>query len=275
MMTDPEFLRRAYGTTDGLQIRIRAQELYGTGASSIFDELTRWALTQAPGDSVLDIGMGTGKWYQSVRSLSGPTVHYTGLDASAAMVATMEQATLHDNRTTLAQGDAQHLPFPDRSFDWVGLHYMLYHVPRPKLALAEASRVTKPGGLILTLAHDTTSLQTLLVLHADAVAKCLSRSIDFPVHTYTLETGANEFPALLQVKVERRLSGLRFPDVNSVLSYYGSGFWQRGLTDAEVDDPGVKDCLFREMKAAITMHINQVGYFDIPGQSGWLWARKP
>lgn len=275
MMTDPEFLRRAYGTTDGLQIRIRAQELYGTGASSIFDELTAWALTQTRGDSVLDIGMGTGKWYQSVRSLSGPAVHYTGLDASAAMVATMEQATLHDTRTTLCQGDAQHLPFPDHSFDWVGLHYMLYHVPHPKVALAEASRVTKPGGLIMTLAHGTTSLQALLTLHAAAVAKCLARAIDFPVHTYTLDTGAREFPDFLQVKVERRPSGLRFPDVHSALSYYGSGFWQRGLTDGEVHDPGVRDCLFREMESAIGMHIDEVGYFDMPGQSGWLWARKP
>lgn len=275
MMTDPEFLQRAYGTTDGLEIRIRAQELYGADRSSIFDQLTTWALTVAPGDSVLDVGMGTGKWYQSVRSLSGSALHYTGLDASNAMVATMERATLHDTRARVCQGDAEHLPFPDRTFDWVGLHYMLYHVPHPKVALAEASRVTKPGGLILTLAHDTTSLQALLMLHAKAVAKCLSRSIDFPVHTYTLDTGANQFPDSLEVKVERRPAGLRFPDVHSALSYYGSGFWQRGLTDPEVQDPRLKDCLLGEMHAAIEARIKEIGYFDVPGQSGWLWARKP
>ena len=275
MMTDPDFLERAYGTTDGLAIRIRAQELYGTGTGSIFDEMTAWALAAAPCHAILDIGMGTGKWYQSVRSLCHPTVRYTGLDASMAMVATMQQETAGDSRSTLCHGDAENLPFEDDSFDWVGLHFMLYHVKHPRVALREAWRVTKPGGLVLTLAHGSNSLQSLLAIHTQAVEHCLGRPLPLTIHTYNLDHGADNFPDPSMVASERRASGLRFPDVNSALAYYGSGFWQRGLTDPELQDPGVKRCLFDFVAKTLHTIIGQVGYFDVPGHSGWLWVRKP
>ncbi len=275
MMTDPEFLHDAYGTADALKIRIRAQELYGTGAGFIFDEMTTWALSQVPCQSVLDIGMGTGNWYKSLRALCNPSVRYIGLDASATMVATMTEATGDDPLASLHQGDAERLLFSDNHFDWVGLHYMLYHVPHPQVALAEAWRVTKPGGLVLTLAHGLDALQSLMALQKEAVSHCLSRRMNLTTHTYNLEHGSKEFPDPPTVGLERRPSGLRFPDVGSALAYYGSGFWQRGLTREELQDPRVKSCLFDFMHDALEAIITRVGYFDVPGSSGWLWAKKP
>lgn len=274
MMTDPNFLQRAYGTTDALKIRIRAQELYGTGTGSIFEELTQWALTQGPCHSVLDVGMGTGHWYQSLRQLADPSVNYTGLDASSAMVSAMHRETHADSMATVIQGDAQNLPFDDNQFDWVGLHFMLYHVPDPRRALQEAWRVTKPGGLVLTLAHGSDSLHALLSLHNQALEQCLSRTVDLMVHTYTLDHGSNDFPDPLRVSVESRPSGLQFPNVSAALAYYGSGFWQRGLTDQETADPDVKHCLFEFMQEALHAIIEAEGHFDVPGHSGWLWVRK-
>lgn len=46
----------------------------------------------------------------------------------------------------IRQGDAQALPYPDRSFDAVICGYGLMHVPLPDRALAEMYRVTTEGG---------------------------------------------------------------------------------------------------------------------------------
>ena len=52
---------------------------------------------------------------------------------------------------TFVEGDAEHLPFDDGSFDLAGTLRTLHHVPRPELVLAELVRVTRPGGRLLVV----------------------------------------------------------------------------------------------------------------------------
>ena len=47
------------------------------------------------------------------------------------------------------QGDAQHLPFADASFDSAVLHLILAVVPEPAHCFAEIVRVLRPGGTVL------------------------------------------------------------------------------------------------------------------------------
>ena len=47
------------------------------------------------------------------------------------------------------EGDITALPFPDGSFDVVGSRMVLHHVARPEQAIAELTRVTRPGGTLL------------------------------------------------------------------------------------------------------------------------------
>jgi SAM-dependent methyltransferase len=48
--------------------------------------------------------------------------------------------------------EATALPFRDASFGSVALLYVLYHLPKPALALAEARRVLRTGGLVAVAA---------------------------------------------------------------------------------------------------------------------------
>lgn len=57
--------------------------------------------------------------------------------------------------------DATALPIPDASLGSVALLYVLYHLPDPARALAEADRVLQPGGLVVVAApsrHDSPEL---------------------------------------------------------------------------------------------------------------------
>ena len=53
----------------------------------------------------------------------------------------------------LREGDAEHLPFDDASFDTVACTLSLCTIPSPEAAIAEMRRVLGPGGHLLLLDH--------------------------------------------------------------------------------------------------------------------------
>jgi len=82
-----------------------------------------------------------------------PACHeYVGIDVTPSM---LSQAQLRlDNseiKIELEQADVMQLPYANNSFDIVLMHLILAVVPKPLLALQEASRVLKPGGKIFIL----------------------------------------------------------------------------------------------------------------------------
>jgi phosphatidylethanolamine/phosphatidyl-N-methylethanolamine N-methyltransferase len=49
--------------------------------------------------------------------------------------------------------DAEHLSFPDNSFDVVVAQYVITTVPNPEATLDEFARVLKPGGEIVLVSR--------------------------------------------------------------------------------------------------------------------------
>jgi SAM-dependent methyltransferase len=97
---------------------------------------------------VLDVGCGTGELARHL-----PAGAWTGIDSSPAMVAGAP--------TGARLGRADSLPFADGSFGGVALLYVLYHLDDPAIALQEARRVGRRGGLVATAApsrHDSPEL---------------------------------------------------------------------------------------------------------------------
>jgi ubiquinone/menaquinone biosynthesis C-methylase UbiE len=108
-----------------------------------------WLGTRAQG-RVLEVAIGTG------RSLSHypPDVQLTGVDLSPAMLDIAKQHAADLNRTIdLHEGDAEHLPFDDASFDTVVCALSLCSIPNPAAAIREMRRVLVPGGRLLLLDH--------------------------------------------------------------------------------------------------------------------------
>ena len=96
---------------------------------------------------MLDVGTGTGR----IAELFAPyATHVSAIDKSNDMlrVARARLQDLPPARLNLLQGDFTDLPFDDASFDTVLFHQVLHYAQLPELALAEAARVTRPGGRV-------------------------------------------------------------------------------------------------------------------------------
>jgi demethylmenaquinone methyltransferase/2-methoxy-6-polyprenyl-1,4-benzoquinol methylase len=104
------------------------------------------------GNLVLDVCTGTaGVAIEIADHHNGRIV---GLDVSHLMLEAglraVEKKSM-DGRVQLIQGRAEHLPFPDETFDAVVFTYLLRYVQDPDATIRELSRVLKPGGELLSL----------------------------------------------------------------------------------------------------------------------------
>jgi demethylmenaquinone methyltransferase/2-methoxy-6-polyprenyl-1,4-benzoquinol methylase len=107
-----------------------------------------------PGQAILDIAGGTGDLAEKFARLTGPTGTVVLADINAAMLRVGRDKLLDrgmSQNLLFAQADAQHLPFPDHTFDCITIAFGLRNVTDKDLALRSMLRVLKPGGRLLVL----------------------------------------------------------------------------------------------------------------------------
>jgi ubiquinone/menaquinone biosynthesis C-methylase UbiE len=115
----------------------------------LFGDSRAWVCSRAAGRT-LEVGIGTGlnlPFY-------GEQAELTGIDFSPAMLAIARHRAARLGRDAdLREADALALPFPGASFDTVVCTFTLCAVPDDRQAVAEMSRVLRPGGLLLLADH--------------------------------------------------------------------------------------------------------------------------
>jgi SAM-dependent methyltransferase len=103
-----------------------------------------------PGDTVLDIGSGSGTDVLVAARRVGPEGEVIGLDMTDAMrdklLETARAEGFHNVR--VLEGDAESLPLPDASVDVVTSNGVLNLVPDKEAAVREIGRVLRPGGRV-------------------------------------------------------------------------------------------------------------------------------
>lgn len=106
--------------------------------------------TLPPGPlKILDIGCGTG----AMALLFAEMGHLvTGIDLSRDMMTKARKKAEERNLTIeLLNGDAEFLPFDDRSCDVVVTRHLLWTLPHPDIAVKDWHRVLKPEGRVLII----------------------------------------------------------------------------------------------------------------------------
>jgi ubiquinone/menaquinone biosynthesis C-methylase UbiE len=104
----------------------------------------------APGgdERALDAGTGAGALALALAPLVREVV---GVDAVPELLEQARTLAAGVPNVSFVEGDIRRLDLGTASFDLAGTLRTLHHVDRPELALAELTRVTRPGGRILVV----------------------------------------------------------------------------------------------------------------------------
>jgi demethylmenaquinone methyltransferase / 2-methoxy-6-polyprenyl-1,4-benzoquinol methylase len=99
----------------------------------------------------------------------------------------------YDDVVTFVDGNAEALPFPERSFDAVTIAFGIRNVPRIDAALKDAFRVCRTGGRFLCLEFssvDVPGLDALYDLYSFNVIPTLGRMVtgDAEAYRYLVES---------------------------------------------------------------------------------------
>jgi demethylmenaquinone methyltransferase / 2-methoxy-6-polyprenyl-1,4-benzoquinol methylase len=128
-------------------------DLMSVGVHRLWKNALVDVLNPRPGERFLDVAGGTGDIaFRIVRrqlAKGGERPDVTVCDINAAMLAVGRDRAADRGLLkglTWTTGDAENLPFPDRSFDGYTIAFGLRNVTDIDKALAEAHRVLKPGG---------------------------------------------------------------------------------------------------------------------------------
>jgi demethylmenaquinone methyltransferase/2-methoxy-6-polyprenyl-1,4-benzoquinol methylase len=129
-------------------------DLMSAGMHRLWKRYTIQDANARQGHVVLDLAGGTGDLTREFARIVGERGQVVLADINAAMLEQGRRRLVDAGvagNVTLAQVDAESLPFADSSFDRITIAFGLRNITDKDGALAEMYRVLKPGGKVLIL----------------------------------------------------------------------------------------------------------------------------
>lgn len=135
-----------------------------------------------PGNAVLDLAGGTGDLAREFSKKVGRDGHVVLADINAAMLKQGRRRLVDAGvagNVTIAQVDAQKLPFDNLSFDCIAMAFGLRNVTDKDAALASMFRVLKPGGkaMILEFSKPADAIKPAYDLYSFKVLPALGKLV--------------------------------------------------------------------------------------------------
>jgi ubiquinone/menaquinone biosynthesis C-methylase UbiE len=160
-----------------------------------------------PGNSVLEVGCGTGTLILAAKRQAGPAGKVCGIDIIHGMIeVSQHKAAQAKADITFQLGSIDHIPFPENQFDVVLCSFMIFHMSETtrRKGITEIHRVLKPQGrwLVLDLALPPQSLQRFIA------QKLFGGMLQHDLHELLPLMGAAGFSNLEIGQAEFRVMGL-------------------------------------------------------------------
>lgn len=258
------------------QITIEAAERYEAAFVPAF--FAQWApvlctaARVAPGQSVLDVGCGTGIVARTAADLVAPDGSVTGLDLNDAMLTVARRA-----RPDLdwRRGDAGSLPFGDHAFDAVLSQMALMFVPDRPAAMGEMARVARPGGTVAVLVPSGLERQAAFAPLIDVAARHAGPEARSLMSSYFVCGGLDRLTAFaeaagLTVTIGRTVAGsYRAPSVDAaVANEVESTPLRARITD------GVYERIRADAHAVLAPYTATDGSVNAPFEADLVVARR-
>ncbi len=164
-------------------------DLMSAGLHRIWKRYTIDQAALRPGNVVLDLAGGTGDLTRQFARKVGKEGHVVLADINAAMLEQGRRRLVDAGvagNVSIAQVDAEELPFADRSFDCVAMAFGLRNVTDKNAALTSMYRVLKPGGkaMILEFSEPRKAIRPAYELYSFKVLPTIGKLIADDADSY-------------------------------------------------------------------------------------------
>ncbi len=157
-------------------------DLMSAGLHRLWKRYTIDRAAIKPGDVLLDLAGGTGDLAREFARKVGKDGHVILADINAAMLQQGRRRLIDagiSGNVTIAQVDAQDLPFADNTFDCITMAFGLRNVTDKDAALASMFRTLKPGGkaMILEFSEPNKAIKPAYDLYSFKVLPTLGKLV--------------------------------------------------------------------------------------------------
>lgn len=167
--------------------------------------------SESAGRRVLEIGVGIGADYLEWLKAGAQA---TGIDLSSGSIDRARRRCETAGYTTdLRVSDAEHLPFPENTFDIVYSYGVMHHSPDTAQCIREAFRVLKPGGTLRIMIYHHPSLTGLMLwlrygfLRRKSVRKTVFDHLESPgTKSYTRPEARELLAGFTQIETQQVFS---------------------------------------------------------------------
>ena len=144
-------------------------------ACSKYPIMHKWLnFSDLKGKRVLEIGCGVGTMFEQFAGM-GIEIHALDINLSSCEM-TWKRTDLFKLPGCIYRGDAENLPFKDKTFDFVFTYGVLHHTPDIQKAFDEMYRVLKPGGKFFMMLYNKDSINYwwhIIFLHGILMGRLL------------------------------------------------------------------------------------------------------
>ncbi len=178
-----EKVDRVRGVFDSVATRYDIMnDLMSAGLHRLWKRHTISQAAVRAGHSVLDLAGGTGDLALKLSRLVGAQGHVVLADINAAMLEQGRRRLVDAGvagNLSIAQVDAENLPFDDGAFDRITIAFGLRNVTNKQAALQSMYRVLKPGGkaLILEFSQPSKALKPAYDLYSFKVLPLIGKIV--------------------------------------------------------------------------------------------------